>query len=49
MAKKSKNYDEVMKEYFNKELAMTKKNNEDFESSTKYWNWNMDFFIMVLM
>ena len=28
---------EVMKKYFNKELVMTKENNEDFKNSTKCW------------
>ena len=35
MIKKSKCYTNIMKNYFNKELVMTKKDNEDFESSTK--------------
>ena len=32
-----------MKKYFNKELVMTKEDNEDFESSTKCWVWDNDF------
>ena len=27
----------MIKKHFNKELVMTKKNNEDFENSTKCW------------
>ena len=30
----------IMKKYFNKELVMTKKENEDFENST--WGWICD-------
>ena len=33
----SKDCSDVMKNYFNKELVMTKKDNEDFENSTKFW------------
>ena len=35
MIKKSKYCSNVMKKRFNKVLAMTKKDNEDFENSTK--------------
>ena len=35
MIKKSKYCSNVMKKHFNKVLAMTKKDNEDFENSTK--------------
>ena len=35
MIKKSKCCSNVMKKRFNKVLAMTKKDNEDFENSTK--------------
>ena len=37
MIKESKYCREVMKKYFNKELVMTKEDNEDFENSNKYW------------
>ena len=30
-------YSELMKKYFNKELVMTKKDNEDFKNSSKGW------------
>ena len=30
-------YSEVIKKYFNKELVMTKKDNEDFKNSSKCW------------
>ena len=33
----SKYYSDVMKKLFNKELAMTKKDNENFENSSKCW------------
>ena len=32
-----------MKKYFNKELVMTKKDNEDFKNSTKCWICNNDY------
>ena len=35
MIEASKYYSDVMKNHFNKELVMTKKDNEDFENSTK--------------
>ena len=28
---------DVMKKHFNRELVMTKEDNEDFENSTKFW------------
>ena len=35
MIEESKYCSDVMKKYFNKELAMTKENNEDFKNSSK--------------
>ena len=32
-----------MKKHFNKELVMTKEDNENFKNSTKYWICNNDF------
>ena len=32
-----------MKKYFNKELVMTKADNEDFKNSTKYWICDNDY------
>ena len=32
-----------MKKYFNKELAMIKMDNEDFENSTKCWIYDNDY------
>ena len=32
-----------MKKHFNKDLVMTKKDNEDFESSTKFWICDNDY------
>ena len=37
MIDKSKYCSAVMKRRFNKELGMTKEDNEDFKNSTKYW------------
>ena len=36
MIEESKYCSDVMKKHFNKELVMTKKDNEDFENSTKF-------------
>ena len=43
MIGKSKYCNDVMKKHFNKELVMTKKDNEDFENSTKYWICENDY------
>ena len=43
MIKESKYFNEVMKKLFNKELVMTKKDNEDFENSTKCWICSNDY------
>ena len=32
-----------MKKHFQKELLMTKEDNEDFENSTKYWMCDNDY------
>ena len=37
MMEESKYCSDVMKKYFNKELVMSKEDNEDFENSTKCW------------
>ena len=37
MIEESKCCTDVMKKHFSKELVMTKKHNEDFENSTKFW------------
>ena len=37
MIEESKYCSEVMKKYFNKELAITKEDNEDFKNTTKCW------------
>ena len=37
MIEESKYCGEVMKKYFNKELVMTKEENQDFKNSTKCW------------
>ena len=43
MIDESKYCRDVMKKHFNKELVMTKKNNEDFEHSTKCWIFDNDY------
>ena len=35
MIEEYKNYSDMIKKYFNKELLMTKNDNEDFKNSTK--------------
>ena len=35
MIEKSKYYTDIIKKHFNKELLITKKDNKDFENSTK--------------
>ena len=50
MIEESKFYSDVMKKYFNKELAMTKKGKEYFENSIKCWicdNYYIDGNVMV--
>ena len=37
MIEESKYRSDVMKRHFNKELVMSKEDNEDFENSTKCW------------
>ena len=37
MIAESKYCSDVTKKHFNKELIMTQKHDDDFESSTKYW------------
>ena len=43
MIKESKNCNDVLKKYFNKELVMTKEDNEDFKNSTKCWICDNDY------
>ena len=43
MAEESKYCSDVMKKHFNKKLAMTTKNNEGFENSTKCWICDNDY------
>ena len=43
MIEESKYCSDVMKKHFNKELVMTKKDNEDFENSTKCWICDNDY------
>ena len=44
MIEESKYCSDVMKKHFNKELVMTKKDNEDFENSTKCWICDNAYF-----
>ena len=43
MIEESKYCSEVMKKHFNKELVMTKEDNEDFKNSTKCWICDNDY------
>ena len=43
MIEESKCCSDMMKKHFNLELAMTKKDNEDFENSTKCWICDNDY------
>ena len=43
MIDESKHCSDVMKKHFNKELVMTKEDNEDFENSTKFWICDKDY------
>ena len=43
MIKESKYCSDVLKKNFNKELVMTKEDNEDFENSTKCWICDNDY------
>ena len=43
MIEESKYCSDVMKKLFNKELLMTKKDNKDFENSTKCWIYDNDY------
>ena len=43
MIKQSKYYSDVMEKHFNKEVVMTKKDNEYFENSTKWWICDHDY------
>ena len=43
MIEESKYCNDVMKKHFTKEFVMTKKDNEDFENSTKCWICDNDY------
>ena len=43
MIEESKYSSDVMKKHFNKELVMTKEDNEDFENSTECWVCDNDY------
>ena len=43
MIEESKYCSDVMKKHFNKELAMTKEDNEDFKNSTTCWICDNDY------
>ena len=49
MLNKSKCFTDVMKKHFNKKVAMTKKDEEDFENSTKCWIRNNAYVITIKM
>ena len=48
MIKESKYCSDVMKNYFNKELVMTKGDNENLKSSTKCWICDDDVKIIIV-
>ena len=43
MIEERKYFCDLTKKHFNKELVMTKKDNEDFENSTKRWICDNDY------
>ena len=43
MIEESKYCNKVMKKHFNKELVMTKEDNEDFNNCTKFWICHNDY------
>ena len=43
MIEESKYCSDMMKRHFNKEFVMSKKDNEDFENSTKFWICDNDY------
>ena len=43
MIEESKYCSDVMKKHFNKELAITKEDNEDFKKSIKFWISDIDY------
>ena len=43
MIEESKYCSDVIKKHFNKELVMTKKDNESFKNSTKCWIYDNDY------
>ena len=43
MIEESKYCSDVMRKHFDKELVVTKEDNEDFENSTKYWICDNDY------
>ena len=42
-SKKRKYYSDMIKKHFNKELVMTKEDNENFNNSTKCWIYYNDY------
>ena len=48
MIEESKYWGDVMRKNFNKELAMTKLDNEDFKNSTKCWICDNNYIDMML-
>ena len=43
MIKEGKHFTDVIKKHFNKGLVMTKRDNKDFENSTKCWICDNDY------
>ena len=44
MIEESEYYSDVIKKHFNKELVINKRNNKDFENSTKCWIYGNAYF-----
>ena len=44
MIEESEYYSDVIKKHFNKELVINKRNNKDFENSTKCWIYDNAYF-----
>ena len=49
MIKESRFCSDVMKKHFDKELLMTKEDNEDFKQSTKCYNDSLTMIMLIMM
>ena len=48
MIEETKYCGDVMKKHFNKELVITKEDNEDFENSIKFWIYDNNYAVNYL-